>query len=122
MTPAEILDRAAIVIDYQGWTQGLFQDFDGKVCAIGAMRMGAGLYADPRREHLHVEPHELIEAKCAMCHAVKRFHVHHWNDEPGRTKGEVTSMLRAVAATLRARTTPVTQAPVTTDEPQLEEV
>ena len=98
---SEVLDRAADRIEAGGWCQAAFRD-EGRFCALGAiinvavaMRLGSGALTDI--EAL-VDP-----ALAALAAAVGEDGVMGWNDRPGRTQEEVVAMLRAVAATERAR-------------------
>lgn len=37
MNPSEICEKAIEVLDDRGWCQGMIQDEDGRVCALGAL-------------------------------------------------------------------------------------
>jgi len=97
LTADEVLERAASVVDL-GWAQGDgSENFDstGGHCAITAVDYSA-LDAD-------LDVHEA--AQSALVKAIGGDCVEaiwKWNDTPGRTKEEVSAMLRAVAASLRA--------------------
>ena len=86
MSPGEILNAAADAIEEHGWTQGRFGTQHVGFCAMGAMRHVSGLST-------------VIEESAA--YDLLRAHVgstSYWNDEPGRTKEQVVTVLRKVAA------------------------
>lgn len=39
MTPEQVLERAADLIEERGWAQGQYEDPDGCLCTIGAVRV-----------------------------------------------------------------------------------
>lgn len=96
MTPAEVLRRAANLIDSNGLAHGSFRTTDGRHCAIGAIRNVLSW-----AENEHYEPSDYR----AMMDAV-RLEVNpnsdnnftaitEWNDNS--EKGEVVETLRRVA-------------------------
>lgn len=115
MKTSEILDKAADVIERNGWVQDEWYEFgraedprDCPVCAGGGLDVAAGY--DPG------EPDDIP----ALSAAVKAFAAHvdpafdpaaqggygtvaGWNDEPGRTAEEVVRELRAAAASERSQ-------------------
>lgn len=109
------LENAAAVIEKRGHTKNALRDDDGAVCAIGGLviAIAGGMYVgkvtcdDKYRLRM-------IECNSALNQAIygeeynpvwpKPGHcVPDWNNAPQRTAGEVTSMMRAVAATQRAK-------------------
>ena len=106
MNTADILDKAADLIEQRGWAQGYFVDHRGGLCARGAIYAACGMEPDP-------DPHVRIvewpgwnpadpawDALCQLDTAVDDF-AEMWNDAPERTKEEVVSALRAAAQAAR---------------------
>lgn len=93
MKTSEILERAADHIVAHGWWNGGDSSLPGAQCASNAIckYIGPGSYTDAHRA--------LVAAIGGYC--VRD--IFRWNDAPERTKEEVVAMLRAVAATERAR-------------------
>lgn len=110
---AEILTKAAEVIERNGWTQGSYvgpleigQNIcDGPVCVRGAINVAAGLSpsglseAPGRRLPAYIATHALsnwLEAQGAL----KEYQslADDWNDRPSRTAEQVTAALRGCAA------------------------
>ena len=95
MTPAEIMDGAADLIERTGWTQAVdARDANGGEVDIDSPRavcfcMGAALFSASKGP-LPPESCRLFEQP-----------VHTWNDAPGRTKAEVLAALRDGAAKWR---------------------
>lgn len=87
-----VLLRAADVIEECGWCQGAYSMMDGRVCAIGAIKVAIGLSPDDDEEDT-----AFVIARRAMSDALGVQFVHEWNDDEKRTKEEVTAKLRAVA-------------------------
>lgn len=94
---ARHLDRALQVIEETGWTQGLMRGEDGGVCLLKALQLAA--------EDGHGGSYESSTTYVAgtyldvMVHAVTGRPGWYlgWNDEPGRTRGEVTALVRDAA-------------------------
>jgi hypothetical protein len=99
MTPDEILDRAADLIDERGWCQGTYQDSAGGLCIDAATAVAAMGRLDILRA---IKNSSFVDATLAVVEAVDAT-TFKWNDAPERTQEEVTSTMRAVAITLRAR-------------------
>jgi hypothetical protein len=93
MTPAEVLEKAADVIDERGHCKGKLIDSSGRVCITGAICFAINGYAGGRP----------VGGITQYLHAVIGRDVISWNDAPERTAAEVTSTMRAVAAVLRAQ-------------------
>jgi len=99
MRADEVLDKAAAVIDIDGWLQvGGFHETGARHprCVIGAIHEVQQLLPD------ECDRSGALDAFSSAVGALPVISAYRWNDEPGRTKGEVVAMLRAVAATLRA--------------------
>jgi len=93
---AEILERAASTVD-MAWAQG---DGSGSFCPIGVNCAYTALFSEGA---LHDGARR--GAIAALVNALggdDARSIWEWNDAPGRTKEEVSAMLRAVAASLRA--------------------
>ena len=84
MTPDEVLDRAADEITIRGWTQGLFEDPEGRVCAVGAINRTTA------------QATERIRAGWVLTFFIQG-QVPIWNDAPGRTQDEVVDTFRLAA-------------------------
>lgn len=68
---AETLRKAKAVLQERGWTQGVFQDDDGKVCALGACRVVILGAAYPRHG-LSYWPEDTVEAYLKAERALER--------------------------------------------------
>ena len=94
MTPRDTLNKAADLIDARGWHQGGYCGPDGGVCCLAAV--------DIVSRHALLVVTEAAELLCRRVGApdpagLPRNKVVAWNDAPGRTQAEVTSMLRGEA-------------------------
>lgn len=89
MTPADVLDAAADLLESDGWIQGEEQTEHGR-CVVGALVGSVGEEASLRT---FCAAHDLL--------AVRVGPVPLWNDEPERTADEVIETLRKVAAEAR---------------------
>lgn len=107
MKTSELLDRAADVLNHDGWTQFTRGAGLGTAhCVLGGIDWAHPTSSDCDKE----KPDAWWRAVGAMATAVGPAHpkgdnwtVAEWNNAPERTKEEVIAMLRAVAATERAR-------------------
>jgi hypothetical protein len=93
ITPAEVLRRAADLIEQKGWVQGVYERRGEGFCALGAIR--AQIHDVPfatRRDALTA-----LEASLPP-----RFQgwTPRWNDHPGRRAPSVIKHLRKVARDL----------------------
>lgn len=107
MTPAAILDRAADVLDTDGWIQGTDCQFypviigrvihhRARYCVLGAIRKAGGGTTS-------VEVQRAVDALGDFLGQL----IVPWNDSlPRNGVGTVTAALRACAAVERARTAP----------------
>lgn len=81
--------KAAQIIRERGWCQRVGREADGRVCALGAI-------AEATR-------HTIVEViMCSPVAARLRKHISgrtisDWNDEPGRTAGDVIAALETAA-------------------------
>jgi hypothetical protein len=115
-TPAELLARAADIIDRRGWFQGSYADDNGCVCTLGALRVAAANipadapYWEVRAAALDLPGRflgpnfdEVDKAALALeeyldNNGINAYGVSEWNDYIAATKEEVTTVLRAAAA------------------------
>lgn len=109
MNTADILDKAADLIDTRGWNQGHYVNESGGLDLDGALHAAVGM--DPQRgTGMHRWPGWTQERELASNRTyawLKRWFNRSetpiwWNDQAGRTKEEVVSTLRAAAQTARA--------------------
>ena len=82
MSVHAVLTGAADLIELKGWVQEGYQSPDGCLCTVGAIVLAAGSGFKYDEDG---EPEDFIG-----------------NDEPGRTQGEVLSVLRAAAKLVAA--------------------
>lgn len=92
---AEVLDKAADVIEVRGWCQRTLETGDGRVCMEGAISVACGVLGHPS-----VGP-QYSNALCAVGLHLGNLIPYRWNDAPGRDKYEVIDLLRTVAKELR---------------------
>lgn len=102
METAEILNKAADVIEERGWYQGLSQDPDGTgVCALGAICVAVGLdphalaelgEGDDAAARAGVEAADALEDWLGLDLPVTQ-----WNDEYVDTAEQVVTALREAA-------------------------
>lgn len=90
MTVKEILLLAATKIDTVGLCKGVAYHLDGRMCTLGAIQNAGGTefrntYRAEKAFRKYLYPGDSISA---------------WNDAPARTKEEVVTALRVVAASL----------------------
>jgi hypothetical protein len=104
MTTAwQLLDAAADVIERDGHTKGKMRDARGRYCAAGALeQVGAESGAYDALERAFSALAAAVTGAPAGRH-VSPSVIPVWNDKPERTAAEVIAMLRAVAATEKAR-------------------
>ncbi len=103
MTPAEILEKAADVIDKRGHCKGMLVNNKQQVCAVGAMLValtGSALGCGIPQIWACAGGKEACDA---LETAIGVGDFGFWNDHPNRTAAEVTSTMRATAAVLRAQ-------------------
>lgn len=113
MLTSEILDKAADVIERNGWTQGDWYDVDARgdsrecpVCALGAINVAGGSLPDefpdgPRRAAALVLADRLGVLEDALSYGLSNTVGRDWNDVAGRTAEEVVAELRAAVASER---------------------
>lgn len=102
LTLAGLLERAAMLLERDGWGQGIERD-GPKRCAAQAIRDSAAHVAAPTEERYW----DLVGA--AICAVRQRVvaeggnlgSLAWWNDRPGRTREDVTRIFRRTAHWLR---------------------
>ncbi len=112
VTPADILRAAALYIERHGWTQWLYYNRDATdgpfppACAIGGIRIAVygdttGLAASPADNALVAGTQRHLAAHLDPDFYVTEYDaadvIGDWNDEGGRTAGQVIAALRAAA-------------------------
>lgn len=111
---ADLLDAAALRIERFGHAKGSYRDEQGRECAVGALLVSAGGMlvengADvdvAETDALRTALHSLVQAVIASCGSEFGLcggRIADWNDSDVRTASDVTSAMRAAAATLRAQ-------------------
>ena len=93
MEVGEVLRKAADYIDEHGWAQGHWDCETGCVCADGAIIQVAG------EEHSSqaTTAFDVASDVAKMRSSGTCYSIISWNDQPGRTKEEVTRLLRDAA-------------------------
>lgn len=108
MTPDQVLDAGADAIEREGWGQNKTVRSSGNHCAATAIcHVSRGV--PHGSDAWYCAKDALTKAIGGICLA----DIFTWNDAPERTKDEVTSTLRSVAAVLRAQ---AAQAPAVKEE------
>ena len=111
MTTAELLTKAADLLVEKGWTRETYQDGNGCMCAVGAITVAAGgsfIYDEDDAPEDFTGPNCDTDPIYAAIEAVENvvngavssrasFCVVEWNDEQGRTAGEVIDVIRFAA-------------------------
>jgi hypothetical protein len=108
MTPADILEQGAELIETHGWTQqeSIAKDEDNKiigVCLHGACYVVAKLDVD-YATNIRVF-NQAIEAVRISLGSIDL--PYRWNDAPGRTAEEVIEKMKQVAKDLRNKANPL---------------
>jgi copper chaperone CopZ len=100
-TVAETLNRAADLIEAEGWRQHGLGRPGGPHCAIGAIRRVDGI------PEVEVFPskgtHTYEAAEVLLAHTGFVTDVADWNDAPERTAAQVVEVLRAAAVIAAAK-------------------
>lgn len=108
---ADVLEKAAEVIERDGWCQNQLTDEAGRVCLVGAIEKAAfGEIRSVASMPVHDARWRL---RCGAVDAVTvalggggLFAVpSRWNDLPGRDQFEVIDLLKSVAKTIRNEAT-----------------
>lgn len=87
MTPAQILSRAADILEARGWCQGRMRaSYTGACCTYGAILLVTERDPDMMRRFRAV--------KLAEEYLEEEYGITRWNDDPSRTLPQVLAMLR----------------------------
>ena len=118
---AQVLEKAAAVIEERGWTQGTNQDNNGRLCVFGGLAVALGddpddnydkPWAGPKATGLRraivggmleelgrrVDADTNLEAAGELSTS--------WNDRSGQTSHKVTTTMRSAAQRLYKKGTP----------------
>jgi hypothetical protein len=79
-------DKALQYLDQHGWCQFSFEDGQGRVCAMGAIR-----------KVMHRAEWEAAAKRLADHLRINSLSIADWNNTKGRTKEQVQAALRAAA-------------------------
>lgn len=103
MNVDETLDKAADLIERDGWCQGVLRTATGEHCALGAIVetiAGGGITDRALAQSVWTNP-DVIDARNALYETIGNKTIANWNDEPKRTKTEVVAALRDTAERVR---------------------
>lgn len=107
MKTSEVLDRAADLLERDGWCQGALHDSAGRMCAVGALRRAIVVQVDLDPSTLgQVDEVEEAARRRLMAVADPRGWVGaggvpDWNDREGRTFQDVLDTFRKAAKNAR---------------------
>lgn len=85
-TPKAILKHAAKLIEERGWCRGDYEDDDGRLCLIGAIRL-ASTGSSNRHNHRTEDAYRAFRWAENISDAV------YWNDARSRSKHQVIKAL-----------------------------
>lgn len=91
----DILNQAADYLEAFGWVQETLIDKQGRACLIGSIEKVAGILD---KDYNRTDAGELVKAYQYLYDQLGHYYPADWNDEPGRTAGEVIDLLRKAAA------------------------
>lgn len=98
MTPDAVLDRAADLLERDGWHRGWLDDIYANTDSRGRRCAAKAMIAVSREDR---------EARWQAADALKAEvggEIHEWNDSVARDRRQVVRTLRGVARNLRAKT------------------
>jgi hypothetical protein len=93
-TTPQILDKAASIIQTNGWCQNTFKDSDGKYCIIGAMIEAS----ESDRDYFFNNHYSEIFSKLCKAEPLIGASIAAWNDSEDQTKENVISILKKAAS------------------------
>lgn len=113
---ADLLDKAAQIIEANGWLQDDYYDFtesqvmqkqpkECRVCAYGALNIAATGAPSPHAVDEEVDVVEDAADAVTSVLGIEGLDLAAWNDVPGRTAQEVIDGMRTTAAALREQVT-----------------
>lgn len=91
---ADVLNKAADLIERDGWCQKHFRGENGEHCLTDALMRAAGCFPG---DSFGTKAVSYGKAYDVLTRRVRRKNLVFWNDKPGRTKDEVVVALRAAA-------------------------
>lgn len=96
---ADLLNEAADIIAFEGWTQHIAVDLEGRHCLVGALRASANRNnVVPARFALQVAVAQHLGMRPTMLGAyIDILPLTEWNDTRGRTVDQVVDALRDTA-------------------------
>lgn len=101
---ASVLDKAAAEIRDRGWNQGRLMNGLGEVCAVGGIRAACGLNRGAYYGR-RLAADLATDAEYAFSDYLRSTYeapsIPQWNDDPTRTKDDVTAALEKAAAWVR---------------------
>ncbi len=109
---ADILDKAADLLEADGWGQHAFQKPDGSMCSVGAIRKAVSgnseiiFYRISSEDQICTELEKHLDRSPTRREVAPTDAVMRWNDHPGRTMFEVIDLFRATAKDLRNQVVP----------------
>jgi hypothetical protein len=95
---AELFEDAADILDVDGWCQGRSSTPDGRIC------MGHAIRRAITNRYGWDTNHDVVGAHGPLGFHFPLYPIATYNDERGRTQGEVTDFLRTAAKRLREGT------------------
>jgi hypothetical protein len=101
LSPSELLNKAAALIETYGWCQGDYGSKDDGFCALGALGRAAGHRLPALAYHSPNYRGSLLAAHNALDRKLGGNPVFIWNDASNTTKEKVISTLKCVAKELQ---------------------
>lgn len=109
ITPADVLDRAADLLEERGWTRYTLESDTGCLCAVGAINVA--WFGKPRGSvvsgvwecgSIQEQAISALVTEVSPYAIEPRYGVMDWNDEFAKNKRQVVATMRRVAKKLRA--------------------
>jgi hypothetical protein len=95
--PTDLLNAVQVIKD-RGWVQGHYEASDGRVCALGALRVACGTDANRPGDTYNFDSNWLIAA--TAFHKVHAESLLSFNDNEGRTTESVIAAIEETAKTV----------------------
>lgn len=105
MNEADVLEKAADLLETQGWCQDVYRNKAGELCSIGAVR--TAIWGDARMRTTTTNKDDVELANRTLAVLADKVGVEpgsvgtEWNDDPWRTKEEVVDAFKHAAKDLR---------------------
>ncbi len=90
---ADVLDVCVTTFTYHGWTQRVWRDYDGRLCALGAIDRAVNI--------LGYDQSYYMKAKLAVQETIGEEYIVSWNDKNGQTREQVIQTFRDAAIKAR---------------------